>query len=106
MMLGIFALLQASAYQYEAWVEGTKWYYNIKDGEAEITYGGDEYGGWSYDADIYSGDLVIPEYINGYSVTSIGEYAFCGCDSLTSIDIPGSIKTVGWGANILCGRER
>ena len=98
MMLGIFALLQASAYQYEAWVEGTKWYYNIKDGEAEITYGGDEYGGWSYDADIYSGDLVIPEYINGYSVTSIGEYAFCGCDSLTSIDIPGSIKTVGWGA--------
>ena len=29
------------------------------------------------------------------SVTTIGDYAFCGCSSLQSIDIPNSVTTIG-----------
>ncbi len=39
----------------------------------------------------------IPE-----SVTSIGNYAFYGCSSLTSVTIPNSITTIGWSAFYNC----
>ena len=35
-------------------------------------------------------------------VTSIGEYAFCDCDSLTSITIPEGVTTIGDGAFYSC----
>ena len=38
-------------------------------------------------------DLVIPD-----GVTSIGSYAFSGCDSLTSVIIPDSVTSIGYGA--------
>ena len=34
----------------------------------------------------------------GNSVTSIGEFAFSNCDSLTSVSIPSSVTSIGWGA--------
>ena len=37
----------------------------------------------------------IPEKIDGKSVTSIGEYAFCNCTSFTSITIPDSVTSIG-----------
>ena len=47
----------------------------------------------------YSGDIVIPETIVyndvTYSITSIGDWAFNGCDGLTSIAIPNSVTTIG-----------
>ena len=47
----------------------------------------------------YSGSIEIPvtvEYENvTYSITSIGERAFDGCDGLTSISIPNSVTSIG-----------
>ncbi len=42
-------------------------------------------------------ELVIPE-----GVTSIGQYAFAGCTSLTNVTIPGTITSIGSGAFYNC----
>ncbi|MDB4522830.1 leucine-rich repeat protein, partial [Akkermansiaceae bacterium] len=42
-----------------------------------------------------SGELVIPDTIEGNSVTSIGDGAFFRCDGLTSITIPDSVTSIG-----------
>ena len=43
----------------------------------------------------YSGAITIPEEVNGYKVTSISDYAFYNCSSLTSISIPEGVTTIG-----------
>jgi len=49
----------------------------------------------------YTGEaanLIIPEYIDGYSVTAIGDDAFYNCEFLTSITISNNVTTIGnWG---------
>ncbi|MCD7827359.1 MAG: leucine-rich repeat domain-containing protein [Clostridiales bacterium] len=40
----------------------------------------------------------IPETLSGYPVTKIGDYAFSGCESLTSITIPDNVTSIGDGA--------
>lgn len=44
------------------------------------------------------GELEIPEEIDGYKVTTIGNSAFENCGSLTSITIPESVTSIGDGA--------
>ncbi len=41
-----------------------------------------------------SGDLTIPETIDGYSVNTIGERAFNGCTELTGIALPKGLTTI------------
>ena len=61
---------------------------------------------WLRDNDpgVYSGDIVIPETVNGYTVAGIWEFAFDGCKDLTSVTLPSTIKSIGayafWGCNI------
>ena len=45
-----------------------------------------------------SGELVIPDSIEGYPVTAIGGYAFHGCSGLTSVTIPDSVTIMYEGA--------
>ncbi len=77
-------------------------YYNImseEDKTVEVTKG-------TYK---YSGVLNIPESVTNdgstYSVTYIGIYAFSGCSSLTSVEIPNSVTSIEayafWGCTSL-----
>lgn len=59
--------------------------YTVKDGNATIT---------KVDKSI-SGDVVIPETLGGYTVTSIGSSAFYYCTNVESIEIPATVKKIG-----------
>lgn len=62
-----------------------------------------------YHCDEPIGDLVIPETVTNdgktYSVTGIGTSAFDHCIQLTSVTIPGSIKSIGGAAFWGCSFE-
>ena len=62
--------------------------YEIADGEVTIT---------DCDTSI-SGELTIPETIEGYPVTGIGYWAFENCTDLTNVTIPDSVIYIGSGA--------
>ena len=49
------------------------------------------------------GVLAIPNAIAGLPVSSIGDYAFWNCGSLTSVTIPNTVTTIGDGAFEYCG---
>ena len=68
--------------------------YSINDDGVSVTVTGHVNGTAA------TGELVIPEsveyYNTSYAVTSIGEYAFQGCNGLTgSLNIPESVTTIG-----------
>ena len=91
-----------SAWAHDVEVDGIFYNLNRKDKTASVTYKGSYYDLY----DEYSGEIVIPEtvIVDGirYSVTSLGEYCFGGCSSLTSITIPNSVTSLEEGSFIDC----
>ena len=48
--------------------------------------------------DTTAGHVVVPEVVNGYTITEIGAGAFMNCEALTEVDIPESVTTIGTNA--------
>ena len=82
----------------------------ISDSTVCVTYY-DKYtssGGTEFNSVKYDGDVIIPQEVTygniTYSVTSIGDYAFRDCSSLTSITIPKGVTSIGMFAFYGCSR--
>ena len=89
-LIAIIALsAQSWAYDFSYTYQGQTLYYNIVNGNAEVT---------SQNGSYPTGSLTIPSSVtyNGttYSVTSIGESAFYYCSGLTSVTIPNSVTSI------------
>ena len=73
-------------------------YYENEDGTLTITHAGERWHGPSNDQHYgtchsYSGDIVIPEKINGKTVTAVGKLAFYRCE-ITSVKLPSTLKLI------------
>ncbi|MCR4658889.1 MAG: leucine-rich repeat protein [Bacteroidales bacterium] len=104
--LALLAVCQSAfAYDFSAVApSGHRLYYNIVNGEAQVTYQRTSSPHY-YNL---TGDLSIPSSVtnpnNGqtYAVTSIGGMAFYGCSGLTSVTIPNAVTSIGYDAFYGC----
>ena len=100
LLFSLFVMVGLQASAYNAFVDGIYYNLNNADKTAAVTY--NKYR----DGSNYSGSIAIPEYIYynnvKYVVDAIDDYAFYGCDGLTSITIPSSIKIIAYQAFYSC----
>ena len=80
-------------------VNGIYYDFNKTTQTAAVTYHGNTYENNEYTPVVYSGAVIIPSSVSydgiTYSVTSIGDYAFFECSSLTSVTIPNGVTSIG-----------
>ena len=85
-----FSVLSAGAQDF--------FYYQNEDGTLTITHAGERWHGPSGNehwgtCHSYSGDIVIPEKIDGKTVTAVGKLAFYLCE-ITSVKLPSTLKLI------------
>ena len=71
---------------YTAFADDYTLIYKIENGSATITGISDP---------SYSGDIVIPKKLSGYTVTKIDSYAFYNCPNISSLTIPSTLIEIG-----------
>ncbi len=76
-------------------VDGVTWTYTVSGGKASV-------GGGRAVAMSTDGAITVPSLLGGCPVTSIGDWAFCGCSNLVSVTIPRTVTTIGTGAFQQC----
>lgn len=110
-MLGVLLALPGIARDFTYEYEGQTLTYTVLD-ESKMTCMPKEGNYWApgklYTSGNYvSGDLVIPSIAKDgdveFSVTRIGEYAFCFNSDLTSVSIPSSVNKISRSAFYQCG---
>lgn len=79
-------------------VAGTKVTYAVTGGNIIF----DTSTGTITDCDESVTEAIIPNTIDGVSVTSIGDSTFEGCSSLSSIEIPNNVTSIGNQAFLYC----
>ena len=82
LLLGIVFSLSSKA-QETTLVNGIYYEFNDETKTASVVWG-----------EGYSGEINIPSIVNGYPVTSIGDYVFTG-SPITSVTIPNSVTSIG-----------
>ena len=85
--------LQAMAYNFSYTYQGKTLYYNFLSGNTvEVTHR------YNHSSNYVNGHVVIPSYVvynnTTYNVKSVGQFAFSGCNGVTSIIIPNSVTSI------------
>ena len=97
-LLALLTSITASAYEWTD-ANGTEWNFSISGSNATITYRGYNNGDIPSISGTIPADLTVPSkvYISetAYNVTSIGDAAFYGCSSLTSVSSVHSVLPKG-----------
>ena len=91
----VVSLLATSLFAASETINGITWNYNVSGGKATIISCPESASGAVTIID-------IPATINGYPVTTIGDYAFSGHSSLTSVTIPKGMTSFGGWAFYNC----
>ena len=108
----IGAALSAQAYDFtDVCTTGQTLYYNIRGNSAVVTHPNDaEFDEAWTGFEKPTGSVMIPDMVEHdglfYNVTTIGAYAFCGCDSIMSFALPSTLTTMEAAAFWGCSRVR
>ncbi len=100
LLLGLIMMTNASAYDFM--VDGLA--YSINSGDSTVTVTYTAYYSTTNYSGLTTADIPNSVIYNGtaYSVTTIGDYAFCGSTDLTSVTIPNSVTSIGQSAFEAC----
>lgn len=82
-------------------VNGVRWWYQPYADGVEIGTGNTDDIAVGLPSD-FDGNLVVPESLGGRPVVAIGEYACYNCESIRSVSLPESVKSIKTHAFNLC----